>query len=603
MNSITKRFLWVFTVSFFIKVAYNILFYLRFGTHAVYHVETWFYTGIMGGGIQAYLQHGLTDPTYWILKFIGFFTADEMHLFMVEGLSVFLSAITCAGLYLLARDLTDENGGLIAAIIYAGLLNPTVLGLTGFTHDHLQLPFLVYAMYFLNKSMYGEGKKNYVGFFVPAFLSLFVNSTSYLIWGAAAILFFQKKFLCGRVDSQKFLVAFIVASIIFSQTILPAVLDKMLGDLPQGRYGSADIVPLTFNGFYLGYHIFLSLTFLGSFYAYKKNDFITIYLLIVGLSLATNMSRGARILDLGVVLACAHALTNPEKNLLKKFYIPASLAILFFGLFLEFPIPLVLSFSLIGFSVKLYMDKVEKLGIALFMTCFISCAIFIQFIDGGDIVTETEYKILYDLRGTGRVLAGWDRGFMIESLSGLKAVSSPNNIEKNVHESLLLFPLHSAIELSRADVEYVLVSSKNFNFELVEGKPAYSFGGGLIFDLPGDLNSQVRESVTLYQLRYGLCEKYFNLLSYDVDPYTKTGYFLYEVFDEDIGIVRGKHISSIFFPKDVEGVEIILLKDGVEVESKVFNAVEGVNTVVFDSNDGMYACEIKSDVKPSWLNC
>ncbi|MFH1055945.1 MAG: glycosyltransferase family 39 protein [Candidatus Altiarchaeota archaeon] len=311
----------VFLVSLAFRLMLDLVFILRFGWHAVNHVETWLYVGVAHG--THFPANGVRDPTTWILRFVGALMPGDMTLYGVVLLSALLSAFTAMLLYLLMRQLYDVKTAFIAGMIYGGMVEPLSLSLMGFTHDHLQLAVVVGSLLLVvkaAKSGFWRGLLLSLAYVAVVEASKMVNDTILFGIGVAGVYvgyttleYLRSKFLGKRMADILYplYIAFAVALLLgFGGRIIPAILESELGGLPQGRMGSADVVPMGLLTFFLRYNPLIFLLPYAFVAAYGRKDTIGITLTILGLMMATVMDRGTRISDIGIAMLLAYALAD-----------------------------------------------------------------------------------------------------------------------------------------------------------------------------------------------------------------------------------------------------------------------------------------------------
>jgi hypothetical protein len=310
----------VFIVALLCRLVLVLLFQHHFGAHASNHIEIWLFSGVMQG-IMATGQAD-ADPTAWLLQAVGVLFPDGLAFYGTMLSAVVLSSLTAACLCLLACEIADRRTGIIAGILYAGMVEPLALSMSGFTHDHLQLLAITLSMLLALKA----AKSGLVWGIVWSELYYMVTSIATHIntsmnVGILAVGFFVgyglMKFFSDGIFGQdriKPYPAYIVAAVIIlfcmSGSLLTPLVENSLEVLPQGRLGSADVIPVNTYTFWLRYNVLILLLPYGLLAAYGRRDVLGLCLTIVGFTLAGIMDRGTRILDLGVALLCAYAITG-----------------------------------------------------------------------------------------------------------------------------------------------------------------------------------------------------------------------------------------------------------------------------------------------------
>ena len=179
-----RNALLAFSACLLARAIVHLAFVARFSNMAVRHVETWFYCGVMNGNTAYGLHAGAWDPAYFILRIVGYASGCTDCLYHTLMVSFLLQAAGCGLLAFLAGEIAGPKQGLYAGLCYAGLLNAGVLGLTGFTHDTVQIPLVLLA---LNLYLLGVRKAS-PGWLALSFAiigwSAFANQTAYVAVGA-----------------------------------------------------------------------------------------------------------------------------------------------------------------------------------------------------------------------------------------------------------------------------------------------------------------------------------------------------------------------------------------------------------------------------------
>ncbi|MFH0863193.1 MAG: hypothetical protein V1875_09235 [Candidatus Altiarchaeota archaeon] len=319
----------VFIVSLAARLLSDLVFQLRFGAHATNHIEIWLFTGVAEGSRLS--TGGLAgDPTIWLMRLVGAVFPGGLAFYGVMLSSAVLSSLTASAIFLIASELYDRRTGLIAGIIYAGMVEPIGLSTSGYTHDHLQLLLISAAVLFAvkaSKSGIKGGIICSIAFYGayeigrrvnPSFLLAVGIILVYVIYALLAYLF-QAGF--GRKSTLLYpLYVSVVLLLLFSfgRTFLPPMIEGSLDALPQGRMGSADIVPANANTLFIRYNILLLLLPVGVVAAYRREDLFGLLLTAVGFMLASIMDRGTRISDLGVAFLAAYAIVEMSEKAGKK---------------------------------------------------------------------------------------------------------------------------------------------------------------------------------------------------------------------------------------------------------------------------------------------
>jgi hypothetical protein len=121
---------------------------------------------------------------------------------------------------------------------------------------------------------------------------------------------------------------------------------------------------------------------------------------------------------------------------------------------------------------------------------------------------------------------------LAEVVSGHKSVSTPAYLNKDLHNKLWLLEEQAAQELAENNVEYVLITTKNFNLvQREDGNLYYALSGGLIFEPERIPHVAISSYTTVYKLRQNQTNpQYFKLVWGKIDEKTGFDVFLYKVF-------------------------------------------------------------------------
>ncbi len=559
-SSETTVFAWVFSAAVAIRALVNVVFVFRFGPYAVNHIEAWHYKGLMSGDTPVILQHGMSDPTVWLMRGVGWLVPQRFHLHAVEALSVILISLTAAFVAAIAYRLWGSRAGYLSGMAYAMMVQPIALAITGFTHDHVQLPLVAFSIYCAirasNAGLF-QGSLWAIAFVLTYEAGKFVNDSikvgiacsaiyvGYLVWMAIS-----KMALRGRgpkwIPWAVFLFVLILSIAIVSATIIPNVLGATLSKLPQGRTGSADVMPTNLSTGFMRYNALLLILPLLIASSIRYKDPLGLALMGFGAAFAWQMDRGTRILDLGIALSFGLAMARAPPYLEFKdlkialwqalaCFVGAShliLAWLTYNL-LAFEIIFLLGGLSLAGCLVLSGDKRAWIAITVLIIVGATTNIlYVLTVPGRKIVSDTEYRMwdwLSNNNGGGLVLAGWDRGFMVEAVAGLGPVSSPNHIDRRVHSYLWMPEAQAAAMLAYANVSHVMVTSENFNVAKVQGDLVYRIVGGLLFPEEYAPDPKAAQRYAIYKLRHNATGDGFKLVWSGEDAPAGMSYLLYEV--------------------------------------------------------------------------
>ncbi|MFH1054658.1 MAG: glycosyltransferase family 39 protein [Candidatus Altiarchaeota archaeon] len=542
----------VFIASFVVRLLLDLLFQLRFGWHAVNSVETWFYVGVMEGTkLPAYK---LADPTVWILRAVGALLPYGASLYGVLLTSAALSALTAALLYFLVRELYDQRTGFAAGIVYGGMVEPLAISLVGFTHDHLQLA-LVVASLVLTVKAFKSGCRGAIlcaaAYAALIYHALYINESIKVAVGVAAVYvgyrllehMSPKIWRTHSKDSayKVFLLLLAIGMLTVGQFMVPSLVEGALKGLPQGRMGSGDVLPTNLLNIWLRCNILIFLMPFAAVAAYKRKDTIGITLTVVGLLIASVMDRGTRISDIGVAILVAYAIADwgAWKNKAKfKATLAFSISVFALMLILTTTRLVYAAVFLTGGSVLLYLlwagkkqDKMLPLLVTVLLVGAAVNAAYTYSVDADRIVTEAEYSLLKWLGGNnkgGTILTAWDRGYMAEVVSGLKAVSTPNKINTGIHNLLWMPSGESSAKLSQEGVKYIMIRAADPS-ETKDVTGLTQSSRGLILRPEGIPVGTIVNDMASYKITRGQEDEHLKIIRTETDATTGEGFILYEI--------------------------------------------------------------------------
>jgi hypothetical protein len=620
-----KDFFLVFFIALIPRIFLNFFYYAKFGLYSVKGVETWFFTGLVSGEHLDYLTHGAYDPTYWILSPVAHAISEQYHLFAVEWIGVLLSCLAAAIMFLLGKKLYGRNVGFAAAVIFATMVQPLAMNVTSFTHDIVQMPLILSCLLFCAYAIKG-------GWILGALL----GASYYLVWSSAknindsinaAVIVsalmagyviyswaFEKAGLSLRIYSFfngftkktgkilkkidigycTYILGVLFFLVALHSTILFSALEGMLSALPQGRLGSADVTPTTVETYFIRYNLLMLLLPALVFYSLRRRDIAGISLAFVGFLFSTQMDRGTRILDLGMALMAANAIVSvgdvkkPLKGLLLRvcvvFFAVSTAYFVFFSHASWFIILSSAFGGILFLRSALKRDYVGCLAVVVSLAILINLNYFMG-LESRKVITEAEYHTLSWLRNNnlgGKVLAAWDKGYLVSAVAKLEPVSSPGWIRWDIHSMLWMPKQQAARNLRQAGVRYVMFNDENFNMVEIRGERAYRLMGGLLTPEGYIPSTEYASMYTIYNLRHSFAESDFRLLKNTSDEKTGTYTLLYEVLGEDD--TDGKrYVGGIFYG---EGKDYrLLLRDKKSVNGSVVISYLDVGNMTIDRGE------------------
>jgi hypothetical protein len=527
-------------LAFGVRLIIDAVFFLKYGRHAVNHLELWLYYGVAEGSHVT--AGGLNDPTVWLLRLLGLFLTGDALFYALLSLAALLTALTAVIIYLLVSEYVGELPARYAGLIYAFMVEPLTLSVAGFTHDLLLTPLSLMILLLTAKAVKEKRVVFRLAYALTALLALYLGSRIhigvYVAAGAAAV------YLATRYVSKhsKYLLHYsgllLAGFILVGFCVLPAFMDYELGRLPQGRIGSSDVKPVSLGNLWLRYNMLLLLLPWGIIGAYKRGEYVGLTYVFLGFVFALLMDRGTRLSDIGVAMLIAYALFDWKREWrrpLTYYCIPfIAVGLVFIRLPIEHRLLTAGAALLLAHMLgQKKTDKKRVLGLILVTGFFLTLTTLL--LGGEKIVSEAEYRLysedLRRLEGQ-RVLAPWDRGFMLEVLSGKKAVSSPAYINYQAHEALWLTERQAAEVLKKLRVDYIVFSNRDFNLVGVNGLTYYLLQGGLVFTPWDKPPIHVAQYITAYKLRHGLeDERYFSKVVQVTDERSDVTYTVYKVGD------------------------------------------------------------------------
>ncbi|MFH0861942.1 MAG: hypothetical protein V1875_02825 [Candidatus Altiarchaeota archaeon] len=538
VSSLRKDLLTVFLLAAGFRLLLNIAFYAVWGPHSVNHLELWLYYAV-AAGINSTAQ-GDADPTTWFFGLMGSFFEGDALFYAVGLSSVILTSIASVFVCLIGREVYGGRAGLFSGLIYAFLNQTLSLSMVGFTHDHLMMPLALAVLFLVIWALKAKGMLRWayaVSASVLFFLGTKIHVGMYVTLAVVGIVLASRIVAGYRKYVLYFTVLLAAGILLGGSCILPRVVDLEIGRLPQGRLGSADVVPVSASGLWLKYSLLLVFIPWGLYAAYRRREFIAISYSLIGFVFGLVMERGTRFLDIGVALLVAYALvewTGKDRRLILALSALSAVVVLVLSL----PIPyqaffIVSLIALVWIVCYSRYDAAKVLALLCLVGCVLASASL--FLSEDHVVAEAEYFLYSNtLRGLepGSVLASWDRGFMIDALSGMRAVSSPAYIDYLAHEALWL-PQEQAHRLLRSrGVDYVVLADSQYNELVYKGAPYYLLKGGMALT-PKDIPPiSLSNYLAIHALRYGQANpSYFTAVAVADDPVGGNRIMVYRLTD------------------------------------------------------------------------
>jgi hypothetical protein len=531
------RILSLLFVGVVVRFLLDVLFFALYGPHAVGSVEFWLYYGVASGSHLT--AGGAGDPTVWLLRAFGFLFSGDALFYSIVILAAFLSAAAAALVYLVAREFFDDEAAYYGGLIYALMVEPLALSVVVFTHDLLLVPVMLSVVLFSVRAFRSAGWLRiwYAALAVLfLFLAVRVNIGAYVSAGVVGVYLASEHMGRFRKYYPYFAAAVVFSILLVGLCVIPAVMDYELGKLPQGRLGSADVRPISLSNFWMRYNVLLMLIPFGVYVAYRRRETISITYLLVGFVFAATMDRGTRLSDIGVAMLAGYALAYWSCKWVKPLVYGGSSIVLAASFLVPLPFEARLMVAAAG-AALLYCMRSSPVNVKGALAVLFSLSVLLVVADlasdTGKVVSETEYRLYADTLsglGGGRVLTAWDRGYVLEALSGKSALSTAGSIEYAAHEALWQ-PERQAYEaLNRMGADYVVFSDSYYNHVIYGGEPYYLLEGGQVMT-PKDLPPMVvSEYLAVYKLRFREADpEYFQLVSEVEDSVLNRTYVVYRV--------------------------------------------------------------------------
>lgn len=324
--SLFKLLLGVFLFALSERLVVMLVFFLRWGFHAVSGIELWFYYGVARGSFELYSNF---DPTWWILKTLGLLFSGPVLLYSVYLTSSIASSLNAALFALFVSKLHDRKTGLLAGILYGSMVLPMFNSAGTVTHDIFAYPYLILSLFGIMMVFRRQGpiRLAYLGFTLAVlFLGLNVGPTIlvgfgtiviYLIWQAVRGVTGSRK--DGYVTFGVFLLAALGLVLLLHYQFMPDLMEKMfdLAEKTRGidvraqiKAGSGDLLASSLGDYWLRFNFLIFFLPVGIWVAIKKKDMLGLLLLMAAILASRAADRGTRPLTFPLALLGALAFVN-----------------------------------------------------------------------------------------------------------------------------------------------------------------------------------------------------------------------------------------------------------------------------------------------------
>lgn len=317
----------IFLFALSARLVVTLVFFLRWGWHAVSGIELWFYYGVARGAFDLY---SIWDPTWWILSAVGAIFSGEGILYATYLTSSICSSLNAAVFCLFVSELHGKKTGLLAGLIYGTMVLPVFNSAGTVTHDIFAYSWLILSLYGVMMAFRSKGLAR-LPFAVLCLASLFLGAhvgptimvsagtvLLYLLWRGA-------KALAGprRGGGYPFFLASLAAIIgvllLAGYFLMPPLMEKIF-DLAlesrgidvraQIRAGSGDLLGSSLGDYWLRFNFLFFFLPVGVYVAVKKKDMLGLLLLMTGYLASRTADRGTRPLSFGFALMGALAFIN-----------------------------------------------------------------------------------------------------------------------------------------------------------------------------------------------------------------------------------------------------------------------------------------------------
>jgi len=578
--------LYIFLGAVLLRVALDIIFFTKSGWFSSHLIEVWFYYGVARGVYTL----SFLDPTFLLLRGPGWLISGPLLYQIVVFEAAFISALTAVLIFYWLESHGGRKVGWWGGVIFALLPAPITLSLVNFSHDLVQVPLVVLFFWSAGRAIDGRGKRIQatIGTLVALFLGMKIGP---LMAGALGIIFLYglwvifRRLVAGGPSwwsSAIFLAGLIILNYGFYLLIKPSLLEwiaplamkfRGIDLMAQVRIQVGDLQPLPRDAFWNRYTLFIFFLPWGFWTAFKKRDFLSFSLFFFSLALAMVVNRGARLLDLAVVLLAARALANWNRKAaivtIASVFIYIAADLLFpgqsRGIYLGIPYGL----NLLWGSIIRSLTLPDFQAPGMYLSCgWLFAGFFAMTILWAVLINEKRIWILWLIplpvlllqgnwvllaantssdqieyesyqwlnnhsRPGEKIFAAWNQGYFLGSTTGLIPVTTPEKIDFNLSRVYWKEEGEAARELRRRGVKYVHITNRYFGITGVnKGNDTFTMRGNTIIGpRPDHIRSFSRMSRTLlFRLIYEPATlKFFRPIYEKIDPDRKIMVRFFEV--------------------------------------------------------------------------
>ncbi|MDP8215222.1 MAG: hypothetical protein RAO92_10015 [Candidatus Euphemobacter frigidus] len=516
----------VFLAAFLLRLVLDLVFFFRFGWHSSHLIEIWFYYGVARGVFTL----STLDPTFLLLRVPGLLLPGAVLYQAVAFEAALISAVTAVLIFFWLDSWAGRETGFWGGVVFALLPAPLTLSLVNFSHDLVQVPLMVLFFWSTGTAIRGAkrpGRRAPAAFLAvlclllgleigPLMAGALVIVILYCLWyffrlrlGGNPSLWAAALFLLGLLLLNYALFRIMKAHLL--EWIAPLALKFRGIDLTaQVKIVVGDLQPLPRDAFWGRYTLFIFFLPWGFWTALKKKEFFGLSLFCFSMALALVVNRGARLLDLSVVMLTALGLAHWKKT---AALVTVATVLLYLAIDLLFPgiaarlyvgLPYSLSqlWETIGrtlsdpvFRPNPVLLRCGWLFAGFFVVTIIwvllpvwkrsrpafALLLIIAFLQGGwvllaartssDQVEYEAYRWLNDHSRPGeKIFASWNQGYFIEAVTHLVPITTPARIDLSLSRLYWEDEEDAARELIGRGVRYVHICTRYFSVTGVDQK-------------------------------------------------------------------------------------------------------------------------------------
>ncbi len=513
----------IFSGAFLLRVALNLIFFFHNGWFSSHLIEIWYYYGVANNTFSL----SLLDPTFALLRLTGYLLPSLVLYQAVAFQAALVSALTALLIFYWLDFSFDRRTGFWGGVIFAVLPAPLTLSLVNFSHDIVQVPLLVLFFWAAGALYQRGGGRSARAFGAAALFFLIICGLSVGPLMAAAVLVmifslsrrlvFPEPVWRGKASIPAIYLAGLAAVNLLLFFVMKANLLDWAAPLAESFRGIdlasqikikvGDLQPLPPDAFWNRYTIFVFFLPWGLWRAFKRRSAFIFSLFFFSLALALVVNRGARILDLAVVVLAAVGIADWNKKARRVtliwiavfaagnlFFRPLAAALRLavpYGL-----LPLAEAFNGLirgGLSgpeeimgrVFLIFSGFFLLAVLLSLSLSyrkkwarVTALFFVLLLQGGWVLTaartssdQVEYEAYRWLdrraRPGEKIFAAWNQGYFIETVTDLEPLTSPSRIDFPLYRIYWRQEAAAVRELAQRGVKYIHVNSRYFGITSV----------------------------------------------------------------------------------------------------------------------------------------